>query len=150
MAVGAIAHAAVVPNHGPGMVSVRPIAQVGEPAPFTRSGPGIHDAIKPELCDDGGHVLFDGVVQGLSRYSESEVFTTHPRYLERLFTTAKGTSYAAPLVAHTRADYLGVQMSFRLVRGKSLEEVIDFYKKRDQEVDGDEHSSDLPPEISTS
>jgi len=247
LTVGAIAHAAVVPDHGAGMVSVRPIAQVGEPAPFTRSGPGIHDAIKPELCDDGGNVLFDGVVQGLSRYSESEVFTTHPRYLERLFTTAKGTSYAAPLVAHkaaivlqvfpaasanllrallansarppdpavdrlqrlgdasvrnlcgygianatvastsdtnravlyaddtialdrfyvyevpiprefsetkgsrsihvtlafdpptrhTRADYLGVQMSFRLVRGKSLEEVIDFYKKRDKDVDGE-------------
>jgi hypothetical protein len=42
-----------------------------------------------------------------------------------------------PPTRHTRADYLGVQMSFRLVRGKSLEEVIDFYKKRDKEVDGE-------------
>jgi hypothetical protein len=247
LTVGAIAHAAVVPNHGTGTVSVRPIAKIGEPAPFTRCGPGIHDAIKPELCDEGGNVLFDGVVQGLSRYSESEVFTTHPRYLERLFTTAKGTSYAAPLVAHkaalvlqafpdasanllrallassalppesaierlknlgsaavrnlcgygianvalastsdtnrvvlyaddtmrldrfyvyevpiprefsetkgsrairvtlafdpptrhTRSDYLGVHMSFRLVRGKNLADVIDHYKKRNKEVDGD-------------
>ncbi len=247
LTVGAIAHAAVVPNHGTGTVSIRPIAQVGEPAPFTRSGPGIHDAIKPELCDDGGNVLFDGAMRGLSRHSESEVLTTHPRYLERLFTTAKGTSYAAPLVAHkaalvlrmfpaasanllrallvnsarppdpaveklqrldgasvrnlcgygianatvattsdtnrvvlyaddtialdrfyvyevpiprefaetkglrtirvtlafdpptrhTRADYLGLQMSFRLVRGKRLEDVIDFYKKRNKEVDGE-------------
>ena len=247
LTVGAIAHAAVVPNHDPGTVSVRPIAKIGEPAPFTRSGPGIHGAIKPDLCDEGGNVLFDGMVQGLSRYSESEVFTTHARYLERLFTTAKGTSYATPLVAHkaalvlqvfpqasanllrallansarppqaaierlqhigdaairnlcgygianatvastsdanrvvlytddtigldrfyvyevpipqefsetkgtryirvtlafdpptrhTRADYLGVEMSFRLVRGKSLTDVIDFYKKRNKEVDGE-------------
>jgi hypothetical protein len=108
LTVGAIAHAAVVPSHGTGTVSVRPIAKTGEPAPFTRCGPGIHDAIKPELCDEGGNVLFDGVVQGLSRYSESEVFTTHPRYLERLFTTAKGTSYAAPLVAHKAALVLQV------------------------------------------
>ncbi len=247
LTVGAIAHAAVVPTHNPGTVSVRPIAKVGEPAPFTRSGPGIRNAIKPDLCDEGGNVLFDGMVQGLSRYSESEIFTTHARYLERLFTTAKGTSYATPLVAykaalvlqvfpeasanllrallvnsahppeaaierlrhfgdasirnlcgygianatvastsdtnrvvlyaddvigldrfyvyevpiprefsetkgvrnirvtlaydpptrHTRADYLGVEMSFRLVRGKRLEEVIDFYKKRNKEIDGE-------------
>lgn len=247
LTVGAIAHAAMVPNHEPGTVSVRPIAKVGEPAPFTRCGPGIHDAIKPELCDEGGNVLFDGMVQGLSRYAESEIVTTHPRYLERLFTTAKGTSYAAPLVAHkaalvlrafprasanllrallvnsarppepsirrlehlgdvairklcgygianvetastsdtnrvvlyaddtigldrfyvyevpvprafsetkgsrsirvtlafdpptrhARSDYLGIEMSFRLVRGKTLAEVIDFYKKRKKEVDGD-------------
>lgn len=246
LTVGAVAHAAVVPDHGPGTVSVRPIASVGEPAPFTRCGPGVQDAIKPELCDEGGNVIFDGLVQGLSRYTESEVLTTHPRYLERLFTTAKGTSYAAPLVAHkaalvlqafpeasanllrallvssarqpepavaklehfgdgairhlcgygianatiastsdtnrvvlytddtirldrfyiyevpipreftetggarslrvtmafdpptrhTRVDYLGVQMSFRLVRGRTLGEVIDFYRRRQKDVDG--------------
>ena len=34
---------------------------------------------------------------------ESEIFTTHHRYLERLFTTAFGTSYAAPLVTHKAA-----------------------------------------------
>jgi subtilisin family serine protease len=247
LAVGAVAHAAAVPNQGARNVSIRPIADIGEPAPFTRCGPGVHDAIKPDLCDDGGNVLYDGLTQGLSTYSESEVLTTHPRYLERLFTTAKGTSYAAPLVSHkaalllevfpeasanllrallvnsarppdsavqrlqtlgssavrnlcgygvvnftlastsdsnrvvlyaddeigldrffvykvpipkeftetkgsrairvtlafdpptrhTRAAYLGVEMSFRLVRGKTLAEVIDHYKKRDKQIDGE-------------
>jgi subtilisin family serine protease len=243
LTVGAVAQAAAVPNDLPGTVGVRPIASVGEPAPFTRSGPGIQKAIKPDLCDDGGNVLFDGTTQTLKRFAESEIMTAHSRYLERLFTTARGTSYAAPLVAHkaalvlqafpeasanllrallansarvppaaiaklqsqgkeairnlcgygisnvelastsdanrvvlyaddsiamdhfyvyevpipteftetkgarsirvtlafdpptrhTRNDYLGVEMSFRLVRGKTLEQVIDHFKKRTKE-----------------
>jgi hypothetical protein len=206
----------------------------------------VGESLKPDLCDDGGNMLYDGMVQGLSRRAESEILTTHPRYLERLFTTAFGTSYAAPLVAHkaalvlkvfpmasanllrallansarppqaavqrlnglgptavrnlcgygiahaklastsdtnrvvlfaddvigmdrffvyevpiprefsetkgnrairvtlafdpptrhTRASYLGVEMSFRLVRGKALGQVIDHYRKRDKEAEG--------------
>ncbi len=103
LTVGAVAQAAAVPNDLPGTVGVRPIASVGEPAPFTRCGPGIQKAIKPDLCDDGGNVLFDGTTQTLKRFAESEVVTTFSRYLERLFTTARGTSYAAPLVAHKAA-----------------------------------------------
>jgi hypothetical protein len=251
LTVGAVAHAAAVPNDLPGTVGLRPIASVGEPAPFTRCGPGIQNAIKPELCDDAGNVLFDGVLQSTSRFPECEVLTTHPQYLERLFTAVIGTSYAAPLVAHkaalvleafpdasanllralltnsarvpeaavrklrtfgdgavrnlcgygiphatlaatsdanrvvlyaddvigmdrffvyevpvpreysetrgsrairvtlafdpptrqTRVDYLGVKMSFRLVRGKTLGEVIDHYRKRVKEIDGD------PPDL---
>ncbi len=258
IAVGAVAHAAAVPDIGSGTVGLRPIAGIGEPAPFTRCGPGIQNAIKPDLCDDAGNILFDGVLQRTSRYSECEVLTTHPQYLDRLFTSVIGSSYAAPLVAHkaalvlqalralhparpdasanllrallassakvpeaavrrlqrygdeairnlcgygipnatlaatsdanrvvlyaddiigmdrffvyevpvprefsktsgqrairvtlafdpptrqTRVDYLGVKMSFRLVRGKSLGEVIDHYKKRVKEIDGE------PPEL---
>lgn len=246
LTVGAVAHAAAVRDHGPGYVSVRPIANVGEPAPFTCAGPGVGQSLKPDLCDDGGNLLYDGAVQGLTRSPESEVFTTHHRYLERLFTTAFGTSYAAPFVTHkaalvlqafpnasanllrallassaripepsllrlqgasaetinslcgygiasaeiastsdmnrivlyadasigmdrffvyevpipteyaetkgerkirvtlafdapvrhSRAAYLGVEMSFRLVRGKSLEEVREHYRKRNKEQEG--------------
>jgi len=244
--VGAIAHAAAVRTQLPGDVSVRPIAGVGEPAPFTRCGPGVGEATKPDLCDEGGNTLYDGLTQNLTRRSECEVLTTHPRYLERLFTTELGTSYAAPFVAykaaivlqalpnasanllrallvnsaripepaqqrlallgsdailrlcgygiadpiaastsdrnrvvlyadaeigmdrffvyeipipeqfaqtkgrrqirvslafdaptrHTRAAYLGVEMSFRMVRGKSLEEVIEHYRKRNKVTEG--------------
>jgi hypothetical protein len=192
-------------------------------------------------------MLYDGLTQGLPRQPESEILTTNSQYLQRLFTTGFGTSYAAPLVAHkaalvlkvfpaasanllrallansarppepsvarlrplgpdavrnvcgygianatlattsdtnrvilyaddeigmdrffvyevpvprdfsetkgkrairvtlafdpptrhTRAAYLGVQMSFRLVRGKTLGEVIDHYRKRDKAIDGE-------------
>lgn len=108
LTVGAVAQAAAVPNDLPGTVGVRPIASVGEPAPFTRSGPGIQTAIKPDLCDDGGNILYDGATQTLKRFAESEVVTTHSRYLERLFTTARGTSYAAPLVSHKAALVLQI------------------------------------------
>jgi hypothetical protein len=34
-----------------------------------------------------------------------------------------------PPTRHTRVDYLGVRMSFRLVRGKTLEEVVNAYRR---------------------
>jgi hypothetical protein len=37
---------------------------------------------------------------------ESEIITTHHQYLDRLFKTAVGTSYATPLVAHKAAMML--------------------------------------------
>jgi subtilisin family serine protease len=103
LTVGAVAQAAAVPRSVQGDVGLRPIAGAGEPAPFTRCGPGVNDSTKPDLCDDGGNLLFDGVTQSYPRRAESEVFTTHPRYLERLFTTERGTSFAAPLVAYKAA-----------------------------------------------
>lgn len=214
---------------------------------------GAAGAIKPELCDDGGNLTFDGMTQGLLRQPEVEILTAHHRYIERLFTTAKGTSYAAPLVAHkaalvlkafpgssanlvrallanssaiprqarelcsafgddtvarlcgygipdtilattsdtnrvvlytdgamemdrfyvyevpipevfattkgnrrvrvtlafdaptrhTRAAYLGVEMSFRLIRGRALEDVIDHFRKRNVETEG--RHPEMPP-----
>ncbi len=106
LTVGAVAGAAAVRNNGPGYVSTRPIADVGEPAPFTCVGPGVNRGIKPELCDDGGNKLYDGLVRGLIPMPESEIITTHHQYLNRLFTTAVGTSYAAPMVAHKAAMVL--------------------------------------------
>ncbi len=103
LTVGAVAGVAAVPPWLVGDVGLRPIAGAGEPAPFTRCGPGVNGARKPDLCDDGGNLLFDGITQSVVRRAESEVFTTHSRYLERLFTTERGTSCAAPLVAHKAA-----------------------------------------------
>lgn len=246
LTVGAVAEVATVPARVAGDVGLRPIAGAGEPSPFTRCGPGVADAIKPDLCDSGGNLLFDGITQGLVRRDECEVITTHPRYLERLFTTDRGTSMAAPVVAHkaalvlqafpdananlirallvnsarqpelagdrlkplgveaiwracgygiadpiaattsdtnrvvlyadseirmdhffvyevpipaefsgtqgprrirvtlafdpptrhTRAKYLGVEMSFRMVRGRTLEDVVERFRRRDREQDG--------------
>ena len=246
LTVGAIAHSVAVREPMTGDVGLRPIANVGEPAPFTRSGPGVGGAIKPELCDDGGNMVYDGMTQNVLSQPETEILTVYHRYLERLFTTVRGTSYAAPLVAHkaavvlrafptasanliralltnsaripeaartrlqviddeavtrvcgygipdpilattsdtnrvvlyadaqigmdrffvyevpipvaftntkgnrqirvtlafdpptrhTRAAYLGVEMSFRLVRGKTLEDVIEHFRKRNVETEG--------------
>ncbi len=106
LSVGAVASAAAVPDPLPGDVALRPIAAMGEPAPFTRAGFGIAEALKPDLCDDGGNHFYDGATQGVRRRPQSEILTTSPRYIERLFTTEIGTSYAAPLVAHKAAIVL--------------------------------------------
>ena len=103
LSVGAVASAAAVPDPLPGDVALRPIAAMGEPAPFTRAGFGVAEALKPDLCDDGGNHFYDGATQGVRRRPQSEILTTSPRYIERLFTTEIGTSYAAPLVAHKAA-----------------------------------------------
>jgi hypothetical protein len=253
LTIGAIAHSAAVREELPGDVALRPIAAEGQPAPFTRCGPGIGGTMKPDLCDDGGNITFDGATKGVLSRPEAEILTSHHRYLERLLTTAKGTSYAAPLVSykaalvaqafpgasanliraflansaaipqqaidlctpigdealarlcgygipdpimattsdhnrvvlyddraiemdkfyiyevpvpevfantkgnrrirvtlafdpptrHTRASYLGVEMSFRLIRGKPLEEVIEHFRKRHVETEG--RHPDMPP-----
>jgi Subtilase family len=106
LTVGAVAHAAAVREDGPGWVGLRPIAEVGEPAPFTCVGPGVNRGLKPDLCDDGGNILYDGATRSLRRVPESEVFTTNHEYLTSLFTTSRGTSCAAPLVTHKAAQVL--------------------------------------------
>ena len=106
LTVGAIAHSAAVRDPTAGDVGLRPVAEIGEPAPFTRAGPGVRGAIKPELCDDGGNMIYDGLTQTIADDPESEVFTVFHRYLDRLFTTVRGTSYAAPLVAYKAAIVL--------------------------------------------
>ncbi|WP_213803145.1 S8 family peptidase [Granulicella sp. dw_53] len=118
LTVGAVAHAAAVPASAGGNVGLRPIAEVGEPAPFTCAGPGVNRGIKPDLCDDGGNILYDGLAHNLVRVPESEVFTTSHDYLRNLFTTARGTSCAAPLVTHKAALVLRAfpEASANLVR----------------------------------
>jgi hypothetical protein len=106
LTVGAIASAAAVGERLPGDVSLRPIASMGEPAPFTRAGFGVARALKPDLCDDGGNSYFDGATQGIARRAQSEILTTSPHYLQQLFTTELGTSYSAPLVSHKAAIVL--------------------------------------------
>lgn len=241
LTVGSLSHAAAVPENQGSLVRLRPIAPIDGPSPFTRSGPENGDCSKPDLCDYGGNLTFDGTNQRVTReWAPNGILTFNPEYLRQLFTTTAGTSLAAPMVAykaailfdalpaassnlirallaasaqvpdatiallaphgpdavrrvcgagvpnltrarfsddhrvtlftdtsidqdqfyvyeipivdtfiktrglrhisvtlafdppvrHTRSDYLGNRMSFRLVRGASLEEVTEFYRKR--------------------
>ncbi len=106
LTVGALANSADVPPQR-GAVQFRPIAQPGQPSPFTRSGPGIGGAIKPEFCDYGGNLGYNGTLQRLEYTTELSVISTNREYLARLFGTAVGTSFAAPRVAHNAARLLG-------------------------------------------
>ena len=89
-----------------------PIARTDQPSPFTRHGPTVNLAIKPDLVDYGGNWVIDGrdsgggrnpmaVSQGVGELSTSRDFATL-----RPFTEVYGTSFAAPRVAHAAAKIL--------------------------------------------
>jgi len=105
LTIGALARSAgIPPGSAANSVSFRPIAQPGQPSPFTRSGPGLGGSIKPELCDYGGNFAYDGLLGGVrDNLRECSVVSLNRLYLQRLFTTGNGTSYAAPRVAHVAA-----------------------------------------------
>jgi subtilisin family serine protease len=70
------------------------------PAPFTRSGPGVRRAIKPELSAEGGNYRYDHNARSFLPDPALEVFSTSGRYPTRLFETAAGTSFAAPAITN--------------------------------------------------
>ncbi len=90
-------------------VHVRSITRPSEPAPFTRIGPGVGGATKPDVVDFGGTMIFDPVVQRLrggDDVAAAGVLTLHHEPIHQLFTTASGTSYATPLVAFKASQIL--------------------------------------------
>jgi hypothetical protein len=85
----------------------QPIARSDQPSPFTRVGPSVGDAIKPELVAYGGNwavnLLADQwkIRRGLGELSVSKEFAAG-----RLLGEDSGTSFAAPHVAHLAASIL--------------------------------------------
>jgi hypothetical protein len=108
--VGAIAHANGLPDDARDGPQLQHVAMRNEPCPATRSGPGINDAIKPDFCDYGGTLVFDGHTSRLidgGRTASAGMLTLNDDYRQSLFTGATGTSYAAPRVAYKAALLAG-------------------------------------------
>ena len=82
-----------------------PLARHNQPSPFTRRGPSINGAIKPELMAYGGNWAvnaragFNIVEQGLGELSTNREFSAG-----RLLGEVSGTSFAAPHIAHLAAQ----------------------------------------------
>ncbi|MFZ0520971.1 MAG: S8 family peptidase [Candidatus Acidiferrales bacterium] len=107
LTVGALSHSANLPIGGGAQdVALRPISRVGEPSPFTRSGPGLGDSVKPELCDFGGNSAYDGRLGRVRNFNELSLVSMNREYLQHLFAADSGTSFAAPRVAHVGARLL--------------------------------------------
>lgn len=105
LTVGSLAHANGLPSDGSG-AELRAVASLNLPTPITRSGPGANDAVKPDLVDFGGTVLFDGMTQAIvsgDKYSSAGMLTLRPDYTQGLITSATGTSMAAPRIAFKAA-----------------------------------------------
>jgi hypothetical protein len=86
----------------------QPIARRNQPSPFTRRGPSVNGAIKPEFVAYAGNWAVNErtanswiIKQGLGELSTSIDFASGP-----LLGECAGTSFAAPLVAHYAARIL--------------------------------------------
>ncbi len=103
LTIGSLAHANGLPTDGSGGAELRAVTSPNLPTPVTRSGPGANDAIKPDLVDFGGTVLFDGMTQRIvsgDQYASAGMLTLRPDYLGGLLTSSTGTSMAAPRIAY--------------------------------------------------
>jgi len=86
----------------------QPIARRDQPSPFTRSGPSVGGAIKPELVAYGGNYAVNAraVNQPIVRQGLGELSTCKDFAAGRLLAEESGTSFAAPHVAHLAARIL--------------------------------------------
>ena len=106
LTVGSLAHTNGLEAEDQDLVGVRPLAERDQPSPFTRVGPGVGRMMKPDLVDYGGTAVFDGatqVVVGAASRASAGILSLHNLYLDRLFTSLAGTSFASPLVAYKAA-----------------------------------------------
>ena len=121
LTIGSLAHANGLPTENLAGAELRTIASLNMPTPVTRSGPGVNEAIKPDLVDYGGTCLFDGMGPRVAtghHYASAGMLTLRPDYLAGLLTSATGTSMAAPRIAYKAALLLGAmpQASANLIR----------------------------------
>ena len=85
----------------------RPVARTDQPSPFTRHGPSVNGAIKPDLVDYGGNMIIDVRAGGrpmAGQQGVGELSTSRDFAAGRPFAEDSGTSFAAPRVAHAAAN----------------------------------------------
>lgn len=85
---------------------IRPLGRVAEPSPFTRVGPGLARAVKPEFVEVGGNLVWEGTASTHRRIRQEEavsVMSFDREHTKQLFAFDSGTSYAAPRVARIAA-----------------------------------------------
>lgn len=90
----------------PERIETTPIARRNQPSPFTRSGPSVAGAVKPDFVAFGGNVARHHLRNGFAGQRLGVVSTSRNFADGRLFDDAPGTSFAAPQVAHLAATVL--------------------------------------------
>jgi Subtilase family len=76
-----------------------PIAQAGQPSPFTRTGMGINGMIKPELVEYGGNLILSESNGHISEDIGGKLALLNNRVTGDIIRFDTGTSFAAPKVA---------------------------------------------------
>jgi len=115
--VGSISHSATVIN-----ARATAIAPEGRPSPFTRSGPGFGNAIKPDFVERGGNSVYETETRQVRDDMGTNVVMASGS-LSQVIHRDKGTSFAAPRIAHHAARIItdlqrefGVMPSANLLR----------------------------------
>ena len=86
-----------------------PVARPDQPSPFTRHGPSVNGALKPELVDYGGNMLIDSRPENrpmAGQLGVGELSLSYNFAAGQLFKEVSGTSFAAPRVANAAARIL--------------------------------------------
>lgn len=86
-----------------------PVARPDQPSPFTRHGPSVNGALKPELVDYGGNMLIDSRPENrpmAGQQGVGELSLSYNFAAGQLFKEVSGTSFAAPRVANAAARIL--------------------------------------------
>jgi subtilase family protein len=104
LTVGSVAHGPGIDSTFGADAKVRAITRMREPSPFTRVGPGLGGAMKPDIVEYGGTLVYDAVRMDLREGRSDDLpsaglLTLHHRPVEHLFATGSGTSCATALAA---------------------------------------------------
>ena len=75
------------------------VAGRDEVSPFSRSGPGLRDAVKPELVAGGGGVVWSSGLVKMTDFGTS-ILSLNSRLDQQGFRVAAGTSYSAARIAN--------------------------------------------------
>lgn len=86
--------------------AVVPIARHQQPSPFTRCGPSVNGAVKPEVVSYGGNRGLNTQMRNFDETGLAELSTSINHASGKLVEARKGTSQAAPHVAHLAAKLL--------------------------------------------
>ena len=112
--VGSIAHSAKV-----AVAPMVPIALELQPSPFTRSGPGFAESIKPDFVERGGNLVRDANSNAVAHNVGTDVVMASNQLTPPL-QNQHGTSFAAPRVANQFAVTLKELLSIGVSPSNSL------------------------------
>lgn len=126
-AVTALTVGASVPPAASETLPHQPIGEPGWPAPFSRRGPGVERAIKPELVAPVGTLALDRRDGRPVRDQDLDCIVADGTSSERLLATRLGTSFAVPLVGHVAAAIQAEYPEFgpELIRALLLQAATD-------------------------
>jgi len=95
------------------------IARMGQPSPFTRTGPGFGDCIKPDVVERGGSLVRDLNSDRIIHNLGTNVITASNRATPAI-GHSHGTSLAAPRVANHLAHILSDAQALGINPGNCL------------------------------